>query len=221
MNVAFLSAMIFTTAGNTIWLQHTAPVWVLLLSVLVLREKIAPRSLLLIAFGMSGVAVILAGELSTAATVTGGRQGLGVLLALASGLTYALVVLFLRALRSEDSAWLIVVNLLVTAAILAPLVVFLAISRDVRPTWTQLAVLACFGLFQLGLPYVLFARGLRVTTSGEAAGMVLIEPLLTPLWVFLVWGEASRWWTIVGGALILTGLTINLLRAPRSPVAKS
>ena len=52
-----------------------------------------------------------------------------------------------------------------------------------------------FGMFQMALPYVLFARGLRSITSQEATGIGLLEPLLLPLWVYLAWGEVPAPWT--------------------------
>jgi drug/metabolite transporter (DMT)-like permease len=66
----------------------------------------------------------------------------------------------------------------------------------------------------MGLPYVLFARGLRHIPSHEGSGLALLEPLLVPVWVFLAWGRLStyeppRWWTYAGGGLILAGLTIR------------
>jgi drug/metabolite transporter (DMT)-like permease len=203
--------MTFTTAANTIWLQNTAPAWVLVLGVLLLGESLNRRNLLLIGFGMLGVATILIAEL------TWGEYGgaptdqsrFGVLLGIGSGLFYATVVLFLRGMRTEDSAWLVVVNMFVTAAAIAPYVAYLAINHNIYPSALQLAVLAGFGIFQLGLPYLLFARGLRLVSSQEAAGITLLEPVLVPIWVFAAWGESPAWWTLLGGGLILSGLVIR------------
>jgi drug/metabolite transporter (DMT)-like permease len=115
-------------------------------------------------------------------------------------------------LRHEDAAWLVVLNLLVTAAIIAPYIVYLALFQGFAPSAAQLAVLAAFGLFQMGLPYVLFARGVRAVSSQEASGIVLLEPVLTPLWVLLAWGESPASWTYVGGGLILMGLLLRYVR---------
>ena len=213
MNVVFLSAMTYTTAANTIWLQHTAPLWVLLIGVTLLGERLVRQHMLLLGFGAAGVATILVCEFfwGRQAAVVPGRSGVGVALALASGLTYAGVVTFLRVLRSEDSAWLVVLNLLVTAAVILPYVIYLAASKGIHLSWMQIAVLAGFGLFQMGLPYVIFARGLRSVGSQEASGIVLTEPVLTPIWVLVAWGEHPSWWTYIGAALILTGLAIRYL----------
>ena len=84
------------------------------------------------------------------------------------------------------------------------------------PEGQQWLYLAGFGIFQMGLPYLLFARGLRSVTGHEASGIVLLEPLLVPVWVWLAWHTspgyaAPRWWTLVGGGLILIGLVVRYL----------
>jgi len=126
-----------------------------------------------------------------------------VLYGIASGVFYAGVVLSLRQLRDFDSAWLVGLNHLGTAVILGPLV-FRSGPWPADPfQWT---VLAAFGMFQMGLPYVLFARGLREIPGHEASGIGLLEPLLMPLWVLVAWGIRPAWWTIAGGGFILCGL---------------
>ena len=183
-----------------------------LLSALWLREPANRRDLVMLAFAAGGIAVILFFEYRHAqqvATTEAATSMRGVLYALASGVLYAGVVLCLRRLREEDSAWLIALNLLVTAAVLSPQVSSLGIS----PSGEQFAWLVAFGLLQIGLPYVLFARGLRVIRGPEASGIVLLEPLLLPVWVYLAWGaEIPSWWTLLGGALILAGLAQRYVR---------
>jgi drug/metabolite transporter, DME family len=195
MNVTYLSAMTLTTAANAIWLQSIAPWWVLVMSIVLYgtwptREELVPLILAAI-----GLAVILSHELR-------GQEQWGVWLGLASGATYAVVVLCLRSLRDEDSAWLVSFNLLLTAALLLPYIVWLG----QWPAWWQLPVLAAFGLLQMALPYVLFARGLRLISPLEATAISLLEPLLLPLWVFAAWGEVPAWWTQLGAGLIFIGL---------------
>ena len=73
----------------------------------------------------------------------------------------------------------------------------------------QLPVLGGFGLFQMALPYVIFARGLRSITSQEATVIGLLEPVLLPVWVYLAWGEVPAPWTVIGGGLILAGLLLR------------
>jgi drug/metabolite transporter, DME family len=200
MNYTFLAAMTLGTEANAIWLQHTAPVWVFGVGVLFFREPLHSRDGWLLTFCIAGVLLILWFEVQ-------GQSLPGVVFGLASGLTYAGVVLSLRHLRAEDGAWLVTLNSLVTVGLFFPFVLY----YDIWPGGGQTLYLAGFGIFQMGLPYLLFARGLRHISGHEASGIVLLEPILVPLWVFLAWRHAAtyqspQWWTLLGGLLILSGL---------------
>ena len=200
MNITFISAMVQTTAANAIWLQNTAPLWVFLIGTTVLRDPIHPRDWLQLAFIIAGVTFILFFELQ-------GEDPTGVLWGLAGGVTYAGVVLSLRWLRDQDSAWIIALNHAVTAVALLPLV----LQFNLAPSGVQLTVLIAFGAFQMGLPYLLFSRSVRTLPAHEASGIVLLEPILVPTWVWLLGIEDPAWWTIVGGALIFAGLAVRYL----------
>ncbi len=198
MNVSYLSAMTLTTAANAIWLQSTAPWWVFLAGVALLRAPFARAERIPLIVGGAGLAIILTFEIR-------GQAQAGVVCGLASGIAYAGVVMCLRALRALDTVWIVAVAHLVTAAAIFPYVVYL----DAWPAGGQWPALAAFGMIQMALPYVLFARGLRSVTSQEATGLGLLEPILLPLWVYVVWSEAPAAWTLLGGGLILCGLALR------------
>lgn len=207
MNYAYLTSMTLTTAANAIWLQNVAPIWVLLIGVFAFGEQVQRGDWQLVTCGAIGVAFILFFEAQ-------GQQLSGVLFGLLSGITYAGVILALRQLRGYDPAWLIALNLIVTALTLLPLVLY----TGIWPTGRQWGYLAAFGPLQLGLPYLLFAQGVRSIAGHEASGIALLEPVLVPVWVFLAWHQAAsyqapRWWTLVGGVLILAGLLWKYLIA--------
>ncbi|HKB01626.1 MAG TPA: EamA family transporter [Gemmataceae bacterium] len=212
MNALFVSAIAYGTAANAILLQNTAPFLVYFASVYLLGERPDRRSLIALMVGLIGMVVILTGKeaLSTNLNVT--------LMGLGSGLTYACVILCLRYLRAEAPQWLAVQNHLGSAVLLATVVCLcngIAFGVDwLRvPTWPQLAFLAVFGSVQMGLPYWLFARGLRSVSPQEAGAITLLEPMLNPLWAYLISPERdtpppSTW---LGGALILGALTYRYL----------
>jgi drug/metabolite transporter (DMT)-like permease len=200
MNITYLSAMTLTTAANAIWLQSTAPFWIFAATLAFGAEAFNRRDLLPLAFALAGIGTILWFEL-------GGTAQVGVACGLAAGVFYAGVVLSIRGLRGENPAWLVAVNHLAAAAALLPLVIYL----DVWPSPRQLAVLAGFGMLQMGLPYLLFTRGLQTVSSQEASLIALTEPVLVPIWV-LAWGEYPDWWTLAGGGLILAGLLVRYAR---------
>lgn len=203
MNYFFLTAMQSGSAANAIWLQHTAPFWVVLLGALWLRESLGWRDLGLLAFQMVGVILILIVELR-------GTAAKGVLFGLLAGFTYALIQLSLRSMRNHDPAWLIAWNHAVTVLVLLPFM----FRQGHRPEGIQWLLLAMFGILQMGIPYLLFARGLKTLSTHEAARIVLLEPVLVPLWVYLAWSQADhytspRWSTFVGGSFILLGLCMR------------
>jgi DME family drug/metabolite transporter len=86
------------------------------------------------------------------------------------------------------------------------------------PAGVQWLYLAGLGMLQMGLPYVLFARGLKHIPGHEATGIGLVEPLLVPIWVYLAWGERPAWWTLAGGGFILAGLAVRYLAVPKRSI---
>ena len=207
MNVSFLQSLSLTTAANAIWLQSIAPVWIFLLGALIWREPLERRDLTTLGWGLAGASIILGFELSHGVGTSASL--VGVMFGIIAGVSYAVVVLSIRQLRGENPVWLIALSLLVTAAVVGPYV----LGRWGLPSPTQLGILSMFGLVQMGVPYLLLAEALRRIASQEASGIGLIEPVLVPLWVFLVWGEAPAWWTLLGGALILVGLLLRYRRS--------
>jgi drug/metabolite transporter (DMT)-like permease len=213
MNWFYLSALVKTEASIAIWLQYTAPVWVFFVCVFVWREPVHRRDWVLLACAAAGVGLILAFELR-------GESAAGVIFGLLSGLTFAGILLSLRWLRAEDPAWLVALNHLAAAAALSP---YIAWYPQCWPTGLQWAFVCGLGVLQMGLPYLLFAQGLKSVPGHEASGIALLEPVLVPVWVFVAWHGADnylapRWWTLAGGALILSGLLLRYI-GQRDPPA--
>lgn len=196
MNATFISAMALGTAANAILLQYSAPLWVYLAGILWLGEKPDWRSTVAMWAGLAGIGIIVAG---------GWTEGdLGVIvIALVSGLAYGGVLVCLRILRTESASWLTAWNHLLSGLVLVPLLVSLT-----PPSGAQLTVLVFYGALQMGLPYWLMAKGLRSVTPQEAGTISLLEPLLNPLWAYLVSPatEAPEWYTWLGGGVILAAL---------------
>jgi drug/metabolite transporter (DMT)-like permease len=172
----------------------------LLVGVFALKEPVHRLDWLFILCCALGVGLIVVCE-------SRGESLAAVLWGLASGLFYAGVVLSLRMLREYDSAWLVAVNHFATAVLMS----WNLHAMPAWPSFVQWMLLAGFGMAQMGLPYLLFARGLRSLPGHQAAGIGLLEPILVPVWVLAAWGERPAWWTTVGGGLILVGLATRYL----------
>jgi drug/metabolite transporter, DME family len=188
--VLFVAATKLTTAANAIFLQDTAPLWVLLLSPLLLRERPTRGELLSVPVFALGLGLFFLDRL-TPGQVTGN------LVALAAGVAFATCIIGLRLLREEGPVALIWGNLL------AALVTLPLWTRGPSPTPLDLGLVAFLGVVQLGLSYVLFSRGVRGTPAVEASLLILLEPVLNPVWTFLYTGERPGPWAIAGGAVIL------------------
>ena len=214
MSALYLSALGLGPAGNAIFLQNTAPLWVTVFAVYVLGEPAARRDWQAVLLGAAGAAVIVGGNWPRGLPPDELRaQGLILLMGLASGLVYAGVVLFLRALRDVAAAWLVALNLLGSAATLG-LFVLVTDGPDgcwawvTAPSARQLAALTVYGAVQMAVPYWLFTRSLRAVSPQEAGIITLVEPLLNPLWAYLVTPETDTpsWGMAAGGGLILAAL---------------
>jgi drug/metabolite transporter (DMT)-like permease len=203
--VLFVLATKLTTAANAIFIQDTAPLWVLLLSPWLVRENPTRGELLAVPVYGLGLGLFFLDELS-AGQVTGN------LVALASGVAFALSILGLRRLRYDGPAALVWGNLL-AAAVALPLW-----STGPAPRPLDLGLLAYLGVFQLGLSYLCFSRGLEKTPAVEASLLVLLEPVLNPIWTFLLAGERPGPWAVAGGAVVLAATAwrtvVPLLRSP-------
>jgi drug/metabolite transporter (DMT)-like permease len=186
----FVLANKATTSANAIFIQDTAPLWVLLLSPWLLHEKPSRGELLSAPFFLLGLLLFFLDQLSPG-------QAVGNVIAVASGVAFALCILGLRKLRTGNIGAVVWGNLL--AAVLSlPMAL-----RGPVPTPRDLGLVLFLGVFQLGISYALFARGLRHTPAVEASLLALIEPVLNPVWTFLLAGERPGPWALRGGAVIL------------------
>ena len=196
MNASYVTAQALGTAANAVLLQYTAPLWLYLASVWWLGEAADQRNLVALCVGAIGVGIILVG---------GWREAqLGIIaLGLFSGVMYAGVLIGLRVLRDASSAWLTLLNHLLGGLVLLPIVLIVVPPYLTAAQWVTLIL---FGAVQMALPYVLVARGFRSVSPQEAGTLTLIEPLLNPLWAYLISGEVPSPWTLVGGGFILGAL---------------
>jgi drug/metabolite transporter (DMT)-like permease len=198
MNLLYVTALTRTTAAAAIFLQYTSVAWAVALGWLLLRERVDRGDLVALACAVAGIGCIVVAE-------SGSANAWGNLLGVGSGLTYAGVIVGLRALRDEDGWFLILINNAVGGLLLLPWVW----SMHVSLSGVQWSVVAGFGVVQLAIPYILFAQAVRTVRAHEAALITILEAVLNPLWVWLFVGEAAAASTWLGGGLIVLGLVLR------------
>jgi len=209
--IAFVLANRLTTAANAIFLQSTAPLYVLLLGPWLLREKVHRSDAVYIVAIAGGLALFFVGREPAVRTAPSPAEGN--LLALVSGVFYAGTLLGLRWLgrggqmRGSPLATVALGNILAFLAAL-PMAAAASASRP-APGLADAAVILYLGVAQIGLSYVCLTRAIRHVTAFEATAILLIEPALNPIWVWLVHGEKPGVWALSGGALILSATLLN------------
>lgn len=206
MNGLFLTAMTLTTAAAAVFLQYTATPWSFLLGLVVLGESWRRGNLVAVGLAVAGIAVIVVADNSHNPTdQTTHMHGMGNLMAVGSGLAFAIVIVSLRHLRDLSPVFLVLVNQLAACLVLLPWLAWHPPELSLQQ-WT---LLAAFGVVQMAVPYLLFARGVKSVPVQEAALIVLLEPVLTPTWVGLLGWESAPATVWLGGGLIVTGLLLR------------
>lgn len=202
--ILFVLANKLTTAANTIFLQSTAPLHVLLLGPWLLSEPIRGRDLGLMVVIGGGLALFFVG--GEAAQASAPDPATGNLLATAAGLSWALTLIGLRWLERSsagDGGGPSGLSAVVAGNGIAALVAIpwaLPIG-GIGPA--DGAILVYLGAIQIGLAYVLLTRGFRKVGAFEASLLILLEPTLNPVWAWLVQGEVPGPLALTGGAILL------------------
>jgi drug/metabolite transporter (DMT)-like permease len=192
--ILFVTANKLTTAANAILLQYTSPIYVALLGAWFLGEKTTWLDWVAIVLTLGGMALFFLDDLAV-----GGFWGN--ICAIATGVTFACLVVFLRKQKDGSPLESILLGNILAALVSLP---FVFHSRLDLSGCIGLGVL---GVFQLGLPYILYALAIKSVTALEAILVPVIEPILNPLWVFLAMGEIPGPWALVGGLIVLASVT--------------
>jgi drug/metabolite transporter (DMT)-like permease len=193
--VTFVMATKMTTAANAILLQYTAPVWIALLGAWFLGERATRQDWLTIVIVLLGMGLFVADGLKLTSLT-------GNLIGAASGVAFAIMTLALRKQKNGSPVESIILGNLLAFLIGLPEIVD---APSLPPVgWLALTALGCV---QLGVSYWLYARAIRHVTALEAVLIPVIEPLLNPVWVLLVYQEKPSTLALLGGALVLSAVT--------------
>jgi drug/metabolite transporter (DMT)-like permease len=196
--VLFMLANKMTSAANAIVLQYTSPVFIILLTLLIDKQKPRKRDIFAILGVLIGISIFFFDQFKSG-------QYLGDLIALASGLSFA-AVFFANKLPNAspiDATYL--GNLL--SLLILPFILFdQSFIQNQSPTIWLLIIL--MGVFQLGFGYIFFSLGIKQTPATTSSIIATLEPILNPIWVFLFLREVPSTLALIGGLIVLITVSI-------------
>lgn len=196
--ILFMVANKLTSSANAIVLQYTSPIFIILLTIFIYKQKPRKRDLFAILGVFIGISLFFFEQLQSG-------HILGDLLGLASGLTFAGVFFANKLSNASPIDATFVGNLL--SILLIPLVFFDQgfVMNQNPQVWVLIIVM---GVFQLGFGYIFFALGIKQTQATTASIIATLEPVLNPLWVFLVLGEKPTLLALLGALIVLVTVMI-------------
>lgn len=209
----FVLANKLTTAAQAVFLQAAAPLYVVVLERWLLGTRLSGRDVPVLGLVAAGVALLFFGSGDGFATAPDPARGN--LIAIASGVFYACMMVGLRWLAVDRPA----VGAAQAAAVWGNGMAFVLVLPLALPVvgarpldW---ALIGYLGTFQIALAYYLVSRAMRTVTALDTALLLLIEPVLNPIWVWWLHGETPGPLAIAGSALVLTATAWRVIAAPR------
>lgn len=197
-NSLYVLANKLTTAANAIVLQYSAPIFVLILQSIYTKTKPSKEKLFIILIAFIGMVVFFFDSLDGGALI-------GNIIAILSGVFFA-GVFFINSLEGASSTDASKLAFLMSFTVSIP---FYNDLHLLTPLST--ASLFALGIFQVGLAYVFFAKGIKLTTAVNSSLISLVEALLNPLWVFIFVGETPSLFALIGGCIVLSAIIFNIL----------
>lgn len=192
--ILFVIATKLTTAANAIFLQYTAPIYVLILEPILLKTEFKKINLITVLVCLGGMVLFFIGKLSI-----GNIEGN--IIALLSGIFFAALIL---GLALNDKKYQI--PSIFYGNVLITLFCFVFIYPEIGTRLTDIFYVSLLGIFQIGIAYALFLYAIKRIEGIEAALVGMLEPILNPVWVYLGYGEVPTIYAIIGGIVILTAI---------------
>lgn len=199
----FITSTKLTTAANSIFLQYTAPIYVVLLGYWFLGEKPSQTDWLSMLVIFTGLTLFFGDKFSP--------EGFyGNLLAILSGVTSAVMIVSFRAQKNGNPAESNLIAFLVTSTFGLPFVL--------KETWTvnSFLILAFLGVFQIGFAFIFFTKGIKHIPALEANLIGTLEPVLNPIWVFVFYGESMGKFALIGGLIVLGGVILSAVGSAKA-----
>lgn len=200
--ISFVIANKLTTAANAIVLQYTAPIFILLMSALFLKAPLKKQDIGVVAFTGVGIALFFFDELSPGSLA-------GNLLGILAGIFLALMFVAVGLAAKDDSVRMsgILLAHIFTALIGTGSLLF----TDFSTTGKEVLFVVILGIFQLGIPYILYALASRHCSPLACSLIGTLEPLLNPVWVLLFYGEVPGRAALTGAVIVIGAISAWLV----------
>ena len=213
----FTFANKMTSAGSAIVLQNTSPLYIMLMGLIVLKQKPSRLDCCVGVVIFSGILLSMI-DTFRGGELPGSNPMLGNLLALASGVFYA-GIFFTSRLPGADSLQSTILGNLMYVFFIPLLFTDQAIMNPAStgvPAWQSWLAIFFMGSCQLGLSWICFSRGIKTTPSLQASFITMIEPVLNPILALLLLGEAMGILSVIGSALVIVTIVVhNVLTAKK------
>jgi drug/metabolite transporter, DME family len=210
----FVLSTKLTTSASSIFLQSTAPLYLLLLGPLILGEHFRRGDLLYLLAVALGMVCCFAGR--PEATTTAPNPVLGNMLGVVCSVTWAFTLVALRYVERDRPQ----PGLGMSAVASGNLLAFIAALPFAWPfpsaSWGEWMTIVYLGVCQIGLAYVCLTAAIRHLPALDVSLLLLVEPALNPVWTWVIRGEHPGTWTIAGGVVILTATALRSLHGART-----
>lgn len=186
-----------TTAANAIVLQFTSPVFIVVFSALIFRQKIKKNDMLVVIATLIGIALFFFDQLQPGYI-------LGNFVAIAAGMFMAGMFMAVGNLEGDDRFSAILVGQMFTFLVGLPFII------STKPEFTMTATLSILtlGIFQLGISYILYVKASKYCPPLACCLLSALEPLLNPVWVFLFDGERPGLFALIGAVIVVVSITV-------------
>jgi drug/metabolite transporter (DMT)-like permease len=200
----FVVSTSLTSAANAILLEYTSPIVVAILAWLILKEHLHFYDGIAIVGVGVGMWFLMSGDLS-------GGHFIGNLVGVGTSLCYGIFVICLRMQKDESPYETVFLGNIFTFLIGVPFY-FIA-----PPTFTGMLPIIFLGVFQIAIPYLLLTYASKHARAIDISLLTILEPLLNPVWVFLVTGEKPGANAIIGGIILLGVVVMKSIAAIYAP----
>lgn len=207
MGILFVYATKLTTAANAIILQYTAPIFVIILSIFFFKKFPTKKQLITVAIAFIGVILFFIDKVGSGAM-------LGNILAILAGVGYSGMFIF----NSYDDSSALDASIIGNTLIFLISVPILLQGNEPALDMAGVFGIIILGIFQMGVSYAFFSKGIETTPSVDASLISMLEAILNPIWVALVIGEIPSFVSLIGGGLVLIAVVFNIISSKNEKV---